>query len=369
MRPRAGVALALVLMVLLLIEIMAAGMIALATQGRLVVAGQLRLARAETRALAGARAVLAEWDSTRHDTLPPLQLVGEPRGTGRAADVSWSTTVERLTTGMFLIRTSAEAGAGLAWSRARVVAVARTLDRNAALSTLNVAFASGGPAILAGRTRISAQESLPPGWSPESCAEVAEDLPSPAAVLAARTPVVGADVVIDGGMQVDATAFPNDSVALGGVRWSQLEAIADRIVSGTVSPGPPPGTDGACDRTAASNWGDPDRPAGPCADWFPLIFAPGDLHISGGRGQGILVVAGSLTLDGGARFTGAIVAGGGIIVADDVSLHGSTRSSDGPAVISDGVVRVSRCAVATALQRAPGTRRLILHDRTFIPPF
>ena len=38
------------------------------------------------------------------------------------------------------------------------------------------------------------------------------------------------------------------------------------------------------------NWGDPATPTGVCFGYFPIIYAPGNLRISGGYGQGILLV-------------------------------------------------------------------------------
>lgn len=369
MTARPGIALVLVLLVLLLIELMAAGMIALAGQARLVAAGEARLARADTRAHAGTRVVLLGWDSARYDTLPPLIQAGDAAASGAAGDMSWTTTVERLSSGIFVIRGFAKVGAGAAFSRARVVAVARTLDRAGALAELNAAAASGGPAILAGAARVSASEFLPTGWSGGECPVPDEAVGPASALLTARPPTVGWSATVDGELRTDTTAFPDDSAALGGVRWSQLADIADRIESGTVTPRPPASEDGRCDGSSAANWGDPDRPAGPCADWRPLIFAPGDLRVAGGVGQGILVVAGRLTLSGGFRFAGAIVAGGGLDASEDVRVFGAVRSTGGPLLVDGADILFSRCAVAAALYAAPGARRRIVKDRTFLPPF
>jgi hypothetical protein len=365
MKARCGMALVLAIVVLLLIELMAAGMIALASQARLIAAGQGRMARADARAHSAVRAVLTGFDVARHDSLPLLHVAPAP-GTG---DVSWSTTVERLSSGSFLIRAFAEAGVGAAYSRTRAIAVARTLDRRAALRTLNVALASGGPAVLAGGARVSAAESLPAGWSAAGCEVPSEDLGPAGALLTARPPVIGLSATVYGDVAIDTASFPNDSVALGAVRWRQLEPLADRIERGALTPAPPPALEGPCEVTAAANWGDPDRAGAPCFGWFPLIYAPGDLRVAGGTGQGVLLVAGRLTLEGGARFVGVIVAGDGVSIEEGVSVVGSIRSTGGPALLSGGDVRFSGCAVSEALRRAPGARRLILNDRTFIPPF
>lgn len=75
-------------------------------------------------------------------------------------------------------------------------------------------------------------------------------------------------------------------------------------------------TDGAgntvCD-PVQNNWGD-TIPSNPCGNYYPLIYAEGDLRIdgsgSGAMGQGILIVEGDLTIAGNVKFQGVVITKG-----------------------------------------------------------
>src|SRR5207253_7751244 len=106
------------------------------------------------------------------------------------------------------------------------------------------------------------------------------------------------------------------------------------------------------------NWGEPTHaaPATACESYFPIIHALGDLKVTTGRGQGILLVDGDFTVAGNFTFDGAVIVRGGlkmsgtgnkisgavmaasVSVNDDVSLSGNTS------------LLYSSCALQAALQ-------------------
>src|SRR6266702_9001165 len=63
-----------------------------------------------------------------------------------------------------------------------------------------------------------------------------------------------------------------------------------------------------------ANWGDPNRaiPAGACETYFPTIHVLGDLRVTTGSGQGVLLVDGDFTVAGNFTFTGVVIARGGL---------------------------------------------------------
>src|SRR4029079_7424129 len=63
---------------------------------------------------------------------------------------------------------------------------------------------------------------------------------------------------------------------------------------------------GVCQLGAPTNWGDPVG-ASACASFFPVIWAQGDITITGGAGQGLLIADGDVRLANGAQFAGLIV--------------------------------------------------------------
>ena len=96
--------------------------------------------------------------------------------------------------------------------------------------------------------------------------------------------------------------------------------------------------------TIPANWGEPNHavPASPCESYFPVIHVAGNLKLTSGRGQGILLVDGDLEVAGNFSFMGAVIVRGGlkmsgtgnkivgatmaatVSVDDNVSLSGNT---------------------------------------------
>lgn len=137
----------------------------------------------------------------------------------------------------------------------------------------------------------------------------------------------------------------------GQVDRSFLASVGRRLAPGiTLSPAPVVDAQNACDPNADANLGDPLRllgPDSPCGSYFPVIHATGDLTLSGGAGQGMLVVDGNLSLVAGARFTGVLLVRGaarleadarvtGIVVADRLSLTNASA------------ITYSACAIESA---------------------
>ena len=125
---------------------------------------------------------------------------------------------------------------------------------------------------------------------------------------------------------------------------------------------------GSCNTSVMTNWGDPNRatPAGKCEDYFPIIYFAGNgttIHISGGTGQGILLVDGDLIVDGGFEWYGPVIARGhvttqgtgghfnGGVMAADVDLEQNT-------VLGNAIIDYSKCAIDAALVGAGIPKRL-----------
>jgi len=365
---RPGIALALALMVLLLIEVMTAGLLTLTTHERLVSASHARAVRAEAAAEMAAAAVFAEWRAGGFDTLPVGTRVVAASGSGGFGDLSYDATVERLLSGAYLVRAGGRVGGPTAYATARVVALGRTLDSYQALIQSNNAIVARGPAILAGETRVDASLGiLPVTWSDTLC-PATDPLPLPAALRGARQPLIAESVMLSDPPVIDTTLVQSDSIALGGVKWSEIESIADRVESGVVYPAPA-ASDNRCVTEAPGNWGDPYHQGTACGSYFPMIFSNGDLNVSGGVGQGILVVRGVLTLSDGASFVGIVVARDGISLEPGTRVDGSIESKGGYALFDGTTVHHSRCAIARSLSLSPSAHRLVLQQQRFIRAF
>ena len=148
-----------------------------------------------------------------------------------------------------------------------------------------------------------------------------------------------------------------DSSALGALRDRASSQLAD----GTMLRGAHPTVrDEVCDTAAPGNLGDPDR-AGPCASWLPVVHSRGDLTLDGGKGQGVLIVDGSLTLGGGFRFVGVVLVGGNLLVTTGGAsvtggvVAGGMTDATGSAEPTP-VVHRSTCAIESALVAAGDLR-------------
>jgi hypothetical protein len=234
-----------------------------------------------------------------------------------------------------------------------------------------------GELTLGGSADIDGNDHLPAGWG-GSCGATA---PPVAGVRINEDDIhtsgssCGGDppACVEGypAVDVDTSVTPSTFTNFGDVTFDDLAAAANLTVGGTLTNihpdslaapvGSPVGTPGRCDRAANTNWGEPGL-AGViiiprCYDYFPIIYAPGSLHISGGRGQGILLVRGDLQLSGGVEFFGPVIVLGEVRSTGTGGhvyggLMARNASLDPSVITGNSVVNYSSCAVTRALMGA-----------------
>lgn len=151
---------------------------------------------------------------------------------------------------------------------------------------------------------------------------------APGATLSADTSLSGRQPTV---LRDSAAADSSTYLQIGGSSWTDLAMGADvRLVSGAHIAPQPVVNDGLC-TTSDDNWGDPTSTGGACASRAPVIYAAGDLSIDGGVGQGVLLVAGHLTIAGPFVFSGQIVVRGGIeTIADNITISGAVYAWRAP---------------------------------------
>src|SRR5205823_14473556 len=100
---------------------------------------------------------------------------------------------------------------------------------------------------------------------------------------------------------------------------TSMVAQSNLSVSGTMTNVQPSfNADSSCNTSDVGNWGDPNRAAllggvaGRCEGYFPIIYAPGNLAVNGRTGQGLLLVAGNLSIQGNFTFYGQIITRGSV---------------------------------------------------------
>lgn len=350
MKARPGLALVLAILVLVTVDLLAVGLIALSRQDQAAVAARLRTMRARAAAVEQTRATLAAWSAEAWDTLPAgRRLIA----TGTRADESWAVHVERLVSASWLVTVDTRVGSGMTFASTRATTLIRKFDRLAFQAELRQGIASAGTVWLGAGAVVAAHDSC----ETQGGAGVA--------IRASAPPGINAEATVHGRVETG-PVWRHDSIAVAGVRWSEFAAIADRLESAIVSPAP--SADSVCVTAAPSNWGDPRSPQAMCADYWPLIVATGPLTMRGGVGQGLLVVDGTLTLDAGAHFVGVIVARGRIEIAAGATVRGAVHSAEGPVIVHNARIDHSACAVGHAAALDAGNR-VILQRRRVIPAY
>jgi hypothetical protein len=113
----------------------------------------------------------------------------------------------------------------------------------------------------------------------------------------------------------DPTVNNNTFTTFGGATYAQLAARATL----TIPPGnyttDPVVTNGVCDKTVLTNWGDGMNPGSLCSNYFPIIHVPGTITLNNTQGQGILLVDGDLNINGSYQFFGIVIVQGDLKTA------------------------------------------------------
>lgn len=353
-RGRGGIALLVALVAMAVIGLLVAAAHLAATQSQR--SGERRLLQTESLAAAeygveraAANAPLTAWRAMIPGT---VDSVG-PWSVGRASVAVRVTRLGDSLQPLVLVEGIASAGSGVVRRARRATSL--TLSLAAATFAPLGALTIAAPVRLGPGAMVDGTDLPPAGWS---CPAPAPSLPGIATSDASSVTMACGPACVGGAppvSQLAAAADSNSYLAFGELGWAALVSSA-RSIPSTVSPAPTVGG-GACLTSDPANWGDPNRavPAGPCEAFLPVLHAPGDLHLSGGVGQGVLLVEGDLTVSGGARFAGIVIARGAVHAAGaggriEGALMARSRSGATSDLAAPLVVAYSRCVLAAAEQ-------------------
>lgn len=317
-RGRPGFAVATALFTLVVIGALAMGTLYAATHELRAGSEAIHQARAVMAAEWGIEHTIATWSREWNGALG--------RGYGRSWTVAtpegarMTVGVTRLADDLFLVTSEARAGPALR----RAGRVVRLDVEDAARLAALLAAAAVDTAASSG---VDGSDRPPSRW----------DCPAPGPPLPA--------IVI-----TDTAAV----LGFGRFDWPTLVGLANSRVTVRVSGAAPPVSGEECDTTAPHNWGEPHRwMGGPCTGYYPVIHAASDLVVDGGRGQGMLLVDGNLTVQGGFEFTGAVLVRGAIIGGTGGGRITGTMSVAGegatPSSLGGISIELSRCAARNAL--------------------
>ncbi|HET7583739.1 MAG TPA: hypothetical protein VFK13_02470 [Gemmatimonadaceae bacterium] len=364
---RPGVALALAIGAIVVIGALIAGVFFASTQEYRIGRNSLLETRALTATEYGMYAMVATagsiadsgWNTQWNGMLGNGQMVTRVYSPGSGATDTVRLT--RLNTKDFLLVSEGIAtlgGTSDAEARRRIGALVT-------LATPNMKFlgalTSRGATKIGGSSLIDGNDHVYSGWG---CPAAGPALPGLTVQDVSMVSTSGCKSLscLDGDPKVaedPAAADTSTYFQYGDMDWATLTASASKIIPAGGSPGgvaPQLNADGTCNTTPLGNWGDPTK-AGACANYFPIIYAKGDLSLSGGIGQGILLVEGDLSVQGGAEFFGPVIVRGmlkttgtgghfnGGVMAANVDLDQNT-------VLGNAVINYSSCVLNAALTAA-----------------
>jgi hypothetical protein len=167
----------------------------------------------------------------------------------------------------------------------------------------------------------------------------------------------------------DANLSPRDFTDFGELDFNALASMATWTLGISASPNPVLNANGSCATGNINNWGEPLSRTHACYNWFPLLYAPNGLAISGnGRGQGILVVNGDLSISGGFEFYGIVIVSGIFnngTGSGNAQVHGTllvgsnAQITDYSSYRGTPQIQFSTCAVERAILNNSSLSRLL----------
>ncbi len=221
-----------------------------------------------------------------------------------------------------------------------------------------------------GNAEIDGTDYYPSNWTGVGCSLAS----GTAAVLTnPGTAVTSSGSAIITGPVVRQPLSATDFTVFGDLTWNELISLKDKIATGTVGPNPVV-TGGVCQTANVNNWGSA-QPTNACYNYFPIIYAPGDLLIaSSGEGQGILLVEGDLDVSGGFNFYGVVVVKGTIrIPGTGGHINGTTLAfgdgqiSSTSSTVGNSLLQYSSCSIERAvLNNASLTRLAPIVNRSWM---
>ena len=367
LRNERGMALAVAIFALVVVGALVAGAFFAGTQEQRVGENQRRVQTSFGAAEAGVQERVISWkpDSMNkrnaypQDSVPIYSVSAQgstPGGTGRYFGYSY-----KLGNNIFLIdvtgrdRASANGPlAGGAGARQRIGMITRLAPVDFGI---HASLTTQGGVSLSGNADVNGYDQVPTGWvncDPPGAPQAGIRDPGANVGTSGNGAVQGYPAVVN-----DPSINNNSFTNFGGATYAQLAARANITLGpGTYKTNPNFGGPTGCDKTDLLNWGDGLNPTSACGDYFPIIHITGDVTLNGDQGQGVLLVDGTLNVNGSYQFFGIAIieqdiktAGGGNtdahfwggVMAKNADL--STQNVSGHATLN-----YSSCSILSALQ-------------------
>lgn len=260
-----------------------------------------------------------------------------------AAGAGWSALVRRLTPDVVLLEVMPRAPLGAASREAASVRLGWLLRPRIDSLAPVAAVSVGSPVALGDDVVISGVDQVPSGS--DSC-------PSPDSAIAG---IAAPSLAIRGSAELFGTPPELLQATAGLDAFDRLGDRATLILQGGVYTTGPATVGTSCDLQSPTNWGDPGGTSAPCSGYLPVIKVSGDLTITGGAGQGILLVNGDLHVTSRFTFHGIVIVKGAVDITAPTDVRGilaavELRSGSGP--VSQLKVDYSKCIITKDLEIA-----------------
>jgi len=363
-RDERGMALAVAIFALVVVGALVAGAFFAGTQEQRVGENQRRVQASFGVAEAGAQERVMSWVPDQMNKRPQFPLdsvvigpnLPAPAGTGSYGGYSF-----KLGPNLFLIdvtgrdrASAAGAIAGGGGARQRIGMITRIAPVDFGI---HASLTTQGGVSLSGNANVNGADQVPTGWA--NCDPAGA--PQPGIRDAGSNVSTSGNGTVTGNPPVvnDPSITNNTFTTFGGATYDQLAARANiTLPSGTYKTAPSFNADGSCNKNDLANWGDGMNPTSTCGDYFPIIHIAGDATLNGDQGQGILLVDGTLNVQGSYQFFGITIiqgdlktAGGG---STDAHFWGGVMAKNADLSIQSlsgkATLNYSSCTILSALQ-------------------
>jgi hypothetical protein len=354
-----GFALAVSIFALVIIAALVTGVFFAARQELKIGENTQSAQRAFNAADAGLNTAIANWNMSWNQ----LATGGTATyaGTLPGGTASYSGTVRRLNTQLYLVTSTGTDQYHLATRT--LGALGRLLIMQ---MTIKGAITTQGSLKIGGSSFIDGVDQNPSGWS---CPLANDTMPGIATGDSADITTSGCNnySCVQGSPKIlnDTSITDSTFLKFGDLSWNDLVAMATKVYPSGYGPASdfgPVGTSTTCNTSVQDNWGDPMVPASVpgCSNYFPIIYVNGNFQATGGYGQGILIVNGDVSVQGGWQFFGPVIVKGTITTQGtgghfNGGVMASNLNFNQDVLLGNAVVTYSSCALFKALAaNSPG---------------
>jgi hypothetical protein len=351
---REGFALAVAIGAIVVIGALIAGVFFASTQQYRIGRNALLQARAESAAEYGLDAIFDttqttnRWNVHWNNQTPGVKDTMVFTSTGVVDTVF----VTKVNTANFYIVSEARASGGRgaqARSRLGMLVPLRIPQLN-----MTAAFTTRGQVQIGGSTNLDGNDHTVSGWT---CPPLDTALSGVTVANTDQIKCSGCSNAAKGNPPIrqDSTVAKDSTYnTFGDIDWATLKGMS-KTYTANGTPAATFNADGSCKTSDPGNWGDPQHSFANtnCQDYFPIIYIPGDASLSGGTGQGILLVDGSLKLSGGFSFYGPVIVKGNLqLVGSGNTIVGGALAGNaggGSSSLGNSDVLYSTCALKRAM--------------------